>query len=81
MEFYLDLNVITGGIVVASVIALGGMLLKTVRSIDRLTNLLGDSKIPESLLGRLYVAEGEIRSMREWLLSNGYDRRLNKVDK
>jgi hypothetical protein len=75
MTLSLDLGVITGSIVVISVTALGGMLLKTVRAIDRLTTLLGDSKIPESLFGRLYVAEIELKEQREWLLRNGYDRR------
>lgn len=75
MTFQLDVSAIAGSITVASVVALGGMLLKTVRSIDRLTTLLGDSKIPESLFGRLYVAEQELKEQREWLLRNGYDRR------
>lgn len=76
MNLSLDLSIITGSIVVASVIALGGMLLRTVRAIDRLTTLLGDSKIPESLFGRLFMAEIQLKDMRDWLIRNGYDRRL-----
>lgn len=76
MTFNLDINVIAASIIVTSVVTLSGILIRTVRSIDRLTLLLGDSKIPESIFGRLYVTEVEIKEMRDWLLRNGYDRRV-----
>lgn len=71
----IDINPIIGSIIVAVLVALTGMIWKAARALDRLVILIGSHPDPQSILGRLFVVENHVTDLRDWAITQGYDRR------
>ena len=65
---------LTTGIIVSAAIFLGATFLRLVRAVENNTRQI-ESANPPGVLGRLGKVEDELKSIRDWALQQGYDRR------
>jgi hypothetical protein len=74
MNIPLNLETIATGIIISAIVFLGSTILKSVRTIEKLNNIL-ESQNPLGVLGRMTKTESELNELRDWALKQGYDRR------
>jgi hypothetical protein len=63
-------------IAVAILIFIGRLIYDTNKNVNDLVKAIGASNTPESILGRLLKVETEAKELRDWMLREGYDRRI-----
>lgn len=70
----IDYQVLFTTVAGTGLVALGALIIRAIRSLDRLIFLI-DGEKPPGVLIRLGRLEEELQSIREWALARGYDRR------
>jgi len=71
----IDVNSVVAVIISVLLSAAIGGLIHLVLSVKRLIWLIGTSSPPDGLMGKVFGMEVEIKSLREWALGQGYERR------
>jgi hypothetical protein len=74
MNIPLNLETIATSIIISAVVFLGSAMFRSIRALDKLTNII-ESQQPPGVLGRLHDVEKELSELRDWCLKKGYDRR------
>ena len=72
-----DLSALASGLLIAVGAAMIIGLFKLVKTVNHLVYLVGSTNPPDGLLGRMGLLEENVKSLRDWSLVNGFERRNN----
>lgn len=69
------------GVFTTATIALFAFLLRIKSTVERIEDKMGNAQVPESVLGRIFNVESEVKDVANWAIRHGFDRRHDEIHK